>query len=443
MNAMILLAIASAAAAQDQLTLKAAVAAALRSNPALAASQANRDVTTAEIAAARSGARPKVNYSESWTRSDNPVFVFSSLLTQRQFTQDNFALPALNEPDFLDNFRSQLSADQPLYDAGRTKRAVKIAELAQANAGESLRGTQTSVIAQVAKAYFAVQLAGAQLQVTAQAKKSAEADLDRAENRRSAGMATDADVLSIRVHLAKVREDQIQRSADLDVARAALNGSMGLPLDQPHELTTPLTQLSLPPLNLEAVESGGVADRSELRQARLAQDIANAKVTDARGNYLPQVTAHAEFEADRQRFVVRGGANWLVSIGLHWNLLNGGADKARIEAGAAAVRQASAERARAEVSVRLQIRQAWAGLQAAQQRMETARAAVAEAQESLRISQNRYDAGLVTVTDLLRTETALLETRTSELAAVHDERVAAVLLQFAAGLLNADSEVLN
>ena len=86
---------------------------------------------------------------------------------------------------------------------------------------------------------------------------------------------------------------------------------------------------------------------------------------------------------------------------------------------------------------------AWAGVSAAQQRIEVAQAAVAEAEESLRITQNRYQAGLGTVTDLLRTETAVLEARTRRLAAVHDQRIAAGMLEMAAGTLGPDSEVLN
>ena len=47
------------------------------------------------------------------------------------------------------------------------------------------------------------------------------------------------------------------------------------------------------------------------------------------------------------------------------------------------------------------------------------------------------------VTDLLRTETAVLDARTRYLAAVHDQRIAATMLELAAGTLTADSEVLN
>jgi outer membrane protein TolC len=50
---------------------------------------------------------------------------------------------------------------------------------------------------------------------------------------------------------------------------------------------------------------------------------------------------------------------------------------------------------------------------------------------------------MATVTDLLRTETAVLESKTRYLAAVHDQRVAATMLELAAGRLTADSEVLN
>jgi len=216
-----------------------------------------------------------------------------------------------------------------------------------------------------------------------------------------------------------------------------------LPLDTEHALTTRLAPLPLAQSEIGALEKSAIDTRPEARQTRFVAEMATVQAADARGNYLPQVTLHGAFEADRQRFVDRGGANWLVSIGLRWNLFNGYADRARVAEGQAAIRRTAAEQARAESGIRLQVRQAWAGLKAAQQRIESAQASVTEAEESLRISQNRFAAGLSTVTDLLRTEVALLETQTRSAAAVHDQRIAAVMLEFAAGTLNANSEVLN
>ena len=429
--------------AQDPMSLKDAVHLALGKNKSIDASGAAGQAAEARIAEARAGNLPKVNYSESWARSDNPVFVFSSLLTQHQFGEQNFQIGPLNRPDFLNNFQSLVTADQPLYDAGQTKHAVRSAELTKDFTSEEGRRTQMEVIAGVIRSYFDVLLSAEQFNVTSQSMRSAEADLERAQAVRSAGMSTDVDVLSIRVHLADVHERQIRRAADLDVARAALNDVLGLPLDTPHNLTTPLSPLNLPAGLLADYEKNALAGRPEARQAKLAISLAENQAATARGNLLPQVGVHAAFEADRQRFYDRGGSNWLVSIGLRWNLFNGFSDKARMEESGFALRRSVAEQERAGSAIRLQVRRAYADLRATSQRIEVAKASVAEAEESLRITQNRYGSGIGNVTDLLRTETAVLEARTRHSAATHDQRIAAAMLERAAGTLTADSEVLN
>jgi len=429
--------------AQDPLSLRDAVRLALRENKAVAASSAGTRASAARIEEARAGRLPKLNYSESFARSDNPVFVFSSLLTQHQFGPEDFNIGPLNRPDSLNNFQSVLSVDQPLYDAGQTRNAVKSADLSRQVSVEEQRRTGMQVIFGVVRAYYGVVLAGESLKTAEQALRSAEADLQQAESVRAAGMSTDVDVLSIRVHLAAVTEQRIQRAADLDVAKAALNDALGLPLDARHTLSTALNPLDLPDLELASLEHDAGETRPEIRATHLAADLARTESAAARSALLPQIGFHAAFEADRQQFINKGGANWLASVGLHWNLFNGDGDKARIEESSHWLERAHADEQRVDSAVRLEVRRAWADLRAAVERIEVAKAAVAEAAESLRITQNRYEAGMSNVTDLLRNETAMLESRTRYLAAVHDQRIAAAQLQLAAGRLSADSEVLN
>jgi len=428
---------------QDALSLRDAVRLAIRENKAIAGTNAGARAAETRIAQARSGMLPKVNYSESFARSNNPVFVFSSLLTQHQFGVENFAIGPLNRPDFLNNFQSLVTVDQPIYEAGQTRNAVKSAELGQKMTGEEQRLVQMNVISGAARAYYGAVLAAENLKAAAQAVRSAEADLKRAEAVRAAGMSTDVDVLSIRVHLAAVTEQRIDRAADVEVAKAALNDALGLPLDTPHTLSTPLAALDLPGLALEGLEGSASEARPEARQSHLATSLAQTQADGARGAMLPQVSFHGAFEADRQRFVDQGGANWLTSVSLRWNLFNGSADKARIAETGHLVKRAESDQQRVDSAIRLQVRRAFAALKAAQQRIEVANAAVAQAEESLRITQNRYEAGMNNVTDLLRTETAVLESRTRYLAAIHDQRIAATMLELAAGRLTADSEVLN
>lgn len=431
------------AAAQEPISLQDAVRLALGRNQSITASGAAKKASESRILEARSGLLPKVGYAESWTRSDNPVFVFGSLLTQHRFGADNFQLGPLNRPDYLNNFQSQIAADQVLYEGGRTRHAIRSAELNRDLTTEEGRRTQMDVIAGVIRAYYDSLLSADQLNATAQAMRSVGADLVRAESVRDAGMATDADVLSIRVHRAGVRERQIRAQADVDVSRAALNDALGLPLDTPHQLTTQLAELDSTENPLADQERTAIEQRPEARQAKLMTSLAETQAATARSNLHPQVILHAAFEADRQQFVTKGGDNWTVSVGLHWNLFNGFADKARIEESRFAVERSTAEAARAGSAIRMQVRRASADLHAATQRIEVARASVAEAEESLRITQNRYEAGFNNVSDLLRTETAVLETRTRQLAAIRDQRIAAAMMELASGTLRADSDVVN
>ena len=428
---------------QPALTLRDAVQAALSGNQSIAASAAGLKASETRIRQARSGFLPKLNYAESFARSNNPVFVFSSLLTQHLFTEQNFQVGPLNRPDFLNNFQSQLTVDQVLYDAGQTRTAMRSAKLTRDISGEENRRTRMEVIADVVRAYYGAVLTAENVKVAHEARKSAEADLKRAQAVRSAGMSTDVDVLSIRVHLAGVEEQQIRREADLEVAQSALNEVLGAPLDTGHILSTPLVPADIPEISLASYEQRAVESRPEAKEAKLAHSLAETQVDAARSSRLPHVGFRGAFEADRQRFINRGGANWLASVSLRWNLFNGFGDKARIEEAGYSLTRAEAERERADSGIRLQVRRAYADLRAAQQRIEVAKAAVAEAEESLRITQNRYQAGLSDVTDLLRNETALLETRTRYLAAVHDQRIAATMLELAAGTLTPESGVLN
>ena len=104
--------------------------------------------------------------------------------------------------------------------------------------------------------------------------QSAEADLARAQAIRSVGMSPDVDVLSIRVHLAGVREQQIRRAADQDVARAALNDVLGMPLDTPHTLSEPLSPMNHAAMQLSIYEKKALLNRPDARQLKLSTSLA-------------------------------------------------------------------------------------------------------------------------------------------------------------------------
>ncbi len=428
-------------AGQQPLTLAEAVQAALKNHPSLEAAAARTRAAEARIQQSRSGYMPKLTWQESFQSGTNPVYVFGSLLTQRQFTSANFGLQSLNRPDPLNNFQSLMTAEQLVYDFGMRKGQVEAAQFGKRMSEEDRRRAELALIAGAARAYHSVTLARESLQVAEEAVKSAEADLVRAEALRNAGLATEADVLAVRVHLAAMREQQITRASQAAVAQAALNEVMGIPLDTAHTLSTNLTAAA-PPLSTN-LEARAVTMRPEVLQARLAQQMAGAQAAAARSQLWPQFFLRGSFEVDRQQFANRGGGNWMFAGGMRWTLFEGRrAQENEAEARHMAEAARASER-QASQGVQLEVRMAKSDFDAATERMQVGEASVAQAEESLRIIRNRYTNGLANITELLRAQTALLEARMRRLGAIYDQRLAAIRIELAAGVLNGDSDVLK
>ena len=77
------------------------------------------------------------------------------------------------------------------------------------------------------------------------------------------------------------------------------------------------------------------------------------------------------------------------------------------------------------------------------QQLEVARASIAESQESLRINQDRYEAGLLTVTDLLAAEEAARRTQADYWETLCRYYTGFAALELASGKLNPQSPVVT
>lgn len=418
------------------LTLADAVRRAVERHPNVESARASLRAAAEKSTEVRAAYKPRVDYQESWVRSNNPVFVFGSLLTQRQFGPANFAIDSLNRPDALNNFQSLVTAEQLLWDGGRTRKALELAEVGRQAAQVGVQQMELAMASHTARAYLDAQLTRAAVPVAEQAVKSAEADLARATAAEGAGRATAADALSVKVHLAAMQEQLVMRRAEARVAETVLRELVGATPGEMMELNTPLEAAPI------ATETAA-AQRPEVEQKRLEVAAARKLGELARLAWMPQVGARVGFEADRQRFVTRAGSNWMAGVSLKWTPYQGGAERARVRLAVENQRAAEAGVEALARKVAVEVDQAATLLEASQARLTTAAAAIAAAEESLRITRDRYEAGLSTVTELLRAETALVESRLRLLAARHGVRSAQLNQAAALGRLNPEAEVLR
>lgn len=403
------------AAAQTQLTLTDAIARARAQNPDAGSSAAAEREAAQRVTQARAGYWPKVDIAESWQRGNQPVFVFSSLLAQRQFTAADFAPGALNHPDALDNFRAALTVEQPLFD--RVARAnITAARIGHEMANATRQVVDQDLTASVTAAYGRVLAAAGARRSADAAVDTARADRELAGNRRDAGLVTDADVLQIDVHLSRTREQQIVAAADERIARVRLNQLMGVPLGEAFLLEPAPAVAIIDATDLAGLETEAIKNRPDVMLADLQEELARASQTAARAAFLPKVSAQGVWELNGGAWNSRA-SGWIVGAVARVNLFNGLADKARLAEAADRATRHSLERDKAETTARLDVHVAVARLEAARASEAVGRDAVAQALESRRIIRDRYEAGLTDVASLLRSAEAVAQADAQQIAA--------------------------
>lgn len=424
--------IAATASAQNVLTLDQATAQAMGGNRALEATRSGAREAASRADEARSGFFPRVSMIESWQRGNNPVFVFSSLLSARQFGAGNFAIEALNHPDATGFFHGAVAVDQVLFDGGRTGGGVDMAAHARKLA-DAVRDEQAlGLTVDVARAYGRVLRGDAEAKAAAAAVAAAQEDVTRAERRRDAGTVTDADVLSITVHLAAMRQRAIQAGGEAAIARAELNRLRGVAIDADFAVQEPAPPAAAALPGWTALVAEAEAGRPELQRGAAAVGMADAGRRQAKAAWWPQVAAQAAYQFDGVSFADRASA-WTVGGEVRWSLATGGAAKASVRAATEAAQRARLAHEDARAAVQVDLRTALSRLDSATAREDVARAAVAQARESQRIVRNRYDAGMAGVSDVLGAATAVLDAETSRLSALVDRIEAHAALNRALG----------
>lgn len=425
-------ALAGAARADEALTLDEAIGRARSQHVDGRIAAATEREAAFRVKQARAGWYPRVDLVEGWQRGDQPVYVFSSLLGQRRFVENNFLIDALNEPEPLENFRSAVVVDYAFFDGGATRGAVAAATASRAMASSSRDQTLAALAEAATHAYGRVLMLEAEQQVSVAAVAAAEADVARARDRRDAGLVTEADLLAFEVHLAKMLEQRIASTGELAVARVQLNQVMGAPLEARYSLVLPAVR-ELPPVDRSTLEAQALA-RPEVEQARLRATIATAERSAARAAFLPRFALQGVWEFNGDAFGDRA-SGWVVGAQMRLNLFNGLADAARLGAARESAQRSVLEREKAETAARVEVLAAGVRLEAAQAREAVGRAAVAQAQESQRILRDRYASGMATVTDVLRAAEAALQAEFQAIGARVDVLVQRAALDRARGQL--------
>ena len=425
------------------LSLEQAANIALEKNPLRKAALADTKAAQAGVQEAQSFLMPHVTFSEVATRADDPVYVFGSKLRQQRFTANDFSLNNLNRPSPYGNFTTRFGGTWNLFDSFASWHGINRAKEINTAAAHQLERTDQEILFRVVQSYDGVLLAAKQLEVAEHARQTAKAIMDRSQVRFDAGLVVESDLLSAKVRLASREQEFIRARNNLELARAQLNTAMGVATDAQYEPANPLAEKKFEAGSLPDKEQLALVTRPDLKRIEAQQSAQELSVAIAKSSFGPRLNAFAGWELDNPTFVAGGGGNnWLGGIELQIDLFQGGSKRSALSRERATAEKIAALKQAAMDAVRLEVRQAYYDQDSSRQQVEVARTAIAQAQESLRINQDRYDGGLLTITDLLGAEEAARRSQADYWQAVSQYHISYANLELASGTLNLQSPVL-
>lgn len=431
------------APAATPITLKQAVDIALEKNPVRKAALADTRAAAAGVKEAQSALLPRIVFSETATRGNDPVYAFGTRLRQQRFTAADFALNRLNTPTPIGNFSTRFGGQWNLFDSFAKYKNIGRARDMKDAASHQLERSDQEIVFHVVEAYYGLLLALREQEVAESSSKTANAVLERSKARFESGVAVQSDYLSAQVNAASREQQLIAARNAIATARAQLGNALGLDTVSEWQPQT-LEGQTFPVEALDDLERRAINDRPDLKRVTAEQAAQDKSVAAAKASFGPKLNVFAGWEADNPTlFAGGGGNNWTGGVELQFDLFSGGQKAAQLAREKALRDRVAAMRQAAENAVRLEVRSAYYDADTARRQVDVARAATEQATESLRINQNRYDSGLATITDLLGVEERNRRAQADYWSAVYRNRTSYARLQLATGSLTPSSPVVT
>lgn len=301
---------------------------------------------------------------------------------------------------------------QPLYAGGRIIAGNKLARIGRECAEENRRKTRMEVIADADNAYWTYIAVEKKVQMLGSYRTQMDTICRQAEVALAAGMGVENDLLRIQTKQSEIRY-QLQKARNgLDLCRLALCNVLGQPLDTEIVPLDTLIEVSAPKHMDESI-----AARPELTLLNKQVEAGEQQVKMARADVLPQIGLSAgylyygniklkgmNYDADGTAFPFTqkfedglGLVMASVSIPLfHWGEGLKKVKKARFD-----LENARLDLQKNKRLLSIEARQAVQNVTDGYNMVQTARLSARQADENLRVMQERYKNALSTLTDLL------------------------------------------
>ncbi|MFC1675713.1 TolC family protein [Planctomycetota bacterium] len=338
----------------------------------------------------------------------------------------------------VDTYSAELVVSQPVFAGGSIEAELDRGKLLVLFADEAVRGAVEDVIYEAQRTYYDVLLNQHLYQISVEAVRSSQAHLDDVKAKRSAGMASDFDVLRAQVELSNFKADLIRNQNAIKISKAELLKVMGVSQDSDVVLSDELTYSSFE-ISMEEAVKIAFTNRPDLFQRQFDIKIQEQLVKIARSKFWPSVSGfysnHWSRPDPHASTDIGWGQAWSAGARANFTLFDGFSREGEVIVQKAKLKQSQIDLIDTEETVLFELTRALFSIEDADEFVQSQKLNLERAQEASRLADVGYKEGINTQVEVIDAESASTEARSLYYQAIYSHIISKLNLHKAMGVL--------
>lgn len=395
--------------AQDstkQITLQQAIDMSVQNSKNLKISRAKIDEATAALQEANDRRLPDFNISGSYLRLANPTIDLKTKSNSGGSGGSESSSPKVNQALY-----GMATLSMPLYAGGRIKYGIESAKLLKQASMLDADNDKEAVIYNATKAYINLYKS---FEAVVLVKENLQSSLSRDTNFSSLeknGLLARNDLLKSQLQTSNIELSLLDAERNNKMAMVNMNLLIGLPENTNLVLDTTFINTKQELKNFEDYENLALQNRKDIQAAGYRKNATAIAIKSAKAETYPSIALTGGYvAADIPKFLtITNAVN--VGIGVKYNLASLYKKNTSLMQAKARQTEAFAMTELLNDQVRSNVNQDYQDYLLSQKKIEVYEKAYEQAKENYRITKNKYDNNLVTITDLLDADVAQLQSK--------------------------------
>jgi len=336
-----------------------------------------------------------------------------------------------------DNYQWKFTVTQPLFTGFALVSSFQLAKLGIDQSEMDLELEKLDLALKVKDAYFGILKAEKAVEVARTAVESLGSHVKVARSFYKVGMIPINDLLKAEVELGNAQYDLVKAQNASQLARSVFNIVLSRPVDAPVEVKDVLGYKPRRDDFQEYLETA-FENRPEMKVLEINILQTDQNIRLAKSGFYPEIGLEFDYIREGDDPDVSGSpfhdsSSWQAMAVASWNFWEWGKTHYSVKEKQAFKRELIQTKMALQDSIRLELKEATLALDEAGKNIPTTEKAVEQAEENLRVSEERYKAQVTTSTEVLDAQTLLTQARTNNYNAIYDEKLARAKLLRALG----------